>query len=340
MRLRSTVRGCATLMLAAVPLISPRVVRADALLSVQSCGAGGPDLAAGFGPDETPIGHVESVDLNISHIEPCAAEFLTRGSTTGGSDWLLTGLEKANFGPSQGWNFHYAPEVTSVNLIINFNIVDYYAWVISMPDVTAPDGRTRLGRIHDVDAGGAVFLLSYIQLEPTDPTPTYCQVEGVVTYPCLHWVQAFRQSLKGEPFEIKLDVQTGAQSPFYDVGGTVGNYMGGRGAYFQDRPFDCESRVSCSAEGEEDYHTSVEFNVFLAVENAPQDVTLYAGYHWGYVYTTADIVTPEPSSISMVFIGVALIGLNQVRSRSKGGQRLALLGTGGLGLIGYLWRHR
>jgi hypothetical protein len=262
-------------------------------------GVGGPDRASNFGPD----------DLNISHTQPCPAEFLAGGgSTTGGSDWLMTALTSSGFGKSEGWNFSYASEATGVNLILNFDVFDYYAWVVNEPDVSAPNGLSFPGRVHDADAGGAVFVLSYKPLLATDPDPSK-----------VHWVQAYRQSLNGDPYEIRLDNPGGAASPFYDVGGAAGTYSlldgSGIGSWFLDTPLDCETKniLTCeSAEGIEDYHTNVEFNVFLAVENEPRDVTLYAGDHWGYVYTTAD--TPEPRSIYMVLGGVALFVLHRVRS--------------------------
>jgi len=191
-----------------------------------------------------------------------------------------------------------------VNLIGNLDILDYYAWVVNEPDVSAPNGDSYPGDIHNADAGGAAFVLSYKQLLATDPDPH-----------TIHWVQAYRQSLDGGPYEIKLD-NGGAASPFYDALGAAGTYTlpggSGIGSWFLDTPRDCENPGHCLAEGIEDYHTNVQFNVFLAVENAPRDVTLYAGYHWGYLYTTAD--TPEPSAISLFVGGVGLLGIFKMRS--------------------------
>jgi hypothetical protein len=271
---------------------------------------GGPDFAEGFGRD----------DLNISDLTPCPAEFLAgSGSTTGGSDWIITALNNSGFGPKAGWNFHYATEAVGVSYILDLNIADYYSWAVNEPDVTSPNGAISNGRVHNADAGGAIFILTYVPTQMDHPDPS-----------TVHWVQAFRESINGGGYTITLDGPIEeTHSPFYDacylivqndvevkICGAAGTYNipseNRIGAWFRDRPLDCETgnfQTCATEEGIEDYHTDVQFNVFLAVENKeiPGDVILYAGYHWGYQYITADI--SEPGSLYLLLTGTLLLVL-------------------------------
>jgi hypothetical protein len=253
------------------------------------CSVGGPSLVTQGGPD----------DYNTTQLTPCGASFLTSASNVGGSDWIMSSLSGAGFS-NANWNFHYngaSPDISS-----DFTINQYYGWAVNEPNVTAPDNAQYPGRpgLQNVDAGGAVFVLSFDNNNDSIDFPA-----GSV-----HWIQAYRQSLNGGAYTLHLDGNSGT-SPYYDANGAHGTYAGHPNAYYMlDTPADCETgTIACGGEGIEDYHTDVQFNVFLAVDNGviggKEDVTLWAGYQWGYLYSTQE--TPEPSFFALSGIALAAI---------------------------------
>jgi hypothetical protein len=252
-----------------------------------NCTGKNPTSVVAFGQD----------DWNTSTLTQCDAAFITQASTVGGSDWIMTALAGASFDLAHNWDITYTGAANPGSQQANYTVNTYQAWVVNEPGGTNPDGTNFAGRpqFQNVDAGGAVFIFSYDSIDDFAPTSN------------IHFIQAFRESLNGGAFTIHLD-NLNAPNPFYDTNGVNGTAPGHPISYWmRDRPLDCENPNSnnCAVEGVEDYHTDVQFNVLMAVDNGvegpngphpgAEQVFLYGGYAWGYQYATNDLVSPEPS---------------------------------------------
>jgi hypothetical protein len=154
--------------------------------------------------------------------------------------------------------------------------------------VTNRHGVEYPGRVHEEDAGGAIFTVDY---NPIGADPVN-----------IHWIQAYRQRLgTGQPYTVHLDDPGGAGDgvPWYDSGGAAGN------DWFLDTPYD-ECIPECN------YNTDVQFQLFLAVDNivgGNHVVDLYEGLWWGYTY---DCI-PEPSSLVLIALGATMISRRRCR---------------------------
>lgn len=253
--------------------------------AVVNCTGNPKTSVVGFGQD----------DWNTSALTQCNASFITQGSTVGGSDWITTALGGANFDLAHNWDITYAGAADPGSQSANYTVNTYQAWVVNEPGGTNPDGSAYAGRpqFQNVDAGGAVFIFSYDSIDDFAPSSN------------IHFIQAYRQSLNGGAFTIHLD-NLAAPNPFYDTNGVNGTAPGHPTSFWmRDRPLDCENQNNCAAEGIEDYHTDVQFNVLMAVDDGVEGATdphpgaekvvLYGGFGWGYQYSTNDLVSPEPS---------------------------------------------
>jgi hypothetical protein len=275
--------------------------------AVVNCTGSSPTSVVGFGQD----------DWNTSTLTQCNATFITQGSTVGGSDWITTALGGRNFNLANGWDITYAGAADPGSHSSNYTLNTYQAWVVNEPGGTNPDGTAFAGRpqFQNIDAGGAVFIMSY------DSIDDFAPITGI------HFIQAYRQSLNGGAFTIHLDVPAAQTNPYYDTGGVHGTAPGHPTSYWmRDRPLDCENQADCTAEGIEDYHTDVQFNVLMAadfgVEGAgdphpgAEKIVLYGGYGWGYQYTTNDLFSPEPSFTLLAGgLMAAMAGLKRMRRK-------------------------
>src|SRR5213078_1627072 len=153
--------------------------------AVVNCTGANPTSVVAFGPD----------DWNTSTLTQCNAAFITQGSTVGGSDWITSALGGANFDVAHNWDISYAGAADPGSISSNYTVNTYQAWVVSEPGGTNPDGTPYAGRaaFQNVDAGGAVFILSYDSLDDFAPSAN------------IHFIQAYRQSLNGGAFTIHLD---------------------------------------------------------------------------------------------------------------------------------------
>jgi hypothetical protein len=256
----------------------PCMLLACTLCSLPATGYAGPTTAEKFGQDDT-----NTVTLNPNPVIPVFS-----------CPWIDTGLANAGFTPANGWNFTYAGAAVSAFVQRDITITQYSAWAVNSPNVTGLDGVVRNRGVNE-DAGGAVFQFRYTP-QGKDPVN-------------IHFIQAYNESLNGGPFTAHLD-NLGAANPFYDTLGVSGiNTLPNHGSWFQDTPYDLENEI-------ENYHTDVQFQVFIAVDKVNagvHNVTLYGGDWWGYQYSTID--TPEPATITLLGIGIA-------------------------GIAGYAWRRK
>jgi hypothetical protein len=208
--------------------------------------------------------------------------------------WVDTGLANAGFTPANGWNFVYAGQANAAFVQPDLTITRYDPWVVNSPNVVGLDGVTRNRGVVNQDAGGAVFQLKYTP-HGTDPVN-------------IHFIQAYSESLNGGAFSSHLD-NGGSTSPFYDALGVSGLHtLAGNASWFQDTPYDSEMEI-------EDYHTDVQFQVFIctdAVAAGVHTVTLYGGDWWGYQYSTTDV--PAPASLALLSAGGLLASRRRRRA--------------------------
>jgi hypothetical protein len=234
---------------------------------------------------------------NVSVLDPNPAIWMNS------CPWLDTALAGAGYTEDAGWYFRYEDtDGTDFELNGQFDLRDYFPWVVDEPSVDAANGSTYGGRAQyqNVDRGGAVFGLEYTPVAD-DPTAN------------LHWVQAIHSRYGDEEYTTRLDRVAGSTTPWYDELGAAGVTAGGT-AWFLDIP-STPCRVLC------DYGSDVEFQVFLAVDNTIEDaqgnidhvVDLYEGIWWGYEY--ACMVVPEPASLVLIGIGLGAIALRRYRFR-------------------------
>jgi hypothetical protein len=183
-----------------------------------------------------------------------------------------------------GWKYSWAAQADMAKVEQGITILNYDAWVVSMPAVTAGDGSIRPSRFPGPDdVGGAVFNLKY--------TP----VPGAHAFTDLHWIQAYYGSEYGGASYTALDNPFANGTPFYDDGGAAGQLAGG-GGWFLDRPYNTEG------EYEQNPVASFQFQVVLAdYTAATKSVTLYGGEWWGFQYFATDV--PEPSVFALIALG-------------------------------------
>lgn len=201
--------------------------------------------------------------------------------------WVDQSLVDNGFTPANGWTFRYANAAgQDFQLQSKLDITNYFAWTVDEPSVTNRHGTEFPGRVHEEDAGGAIFTMDY---NPIGAAPVN-----------VHWIQAYRHRLgTGQPYTIHLDgFRPGDAVPWYDNRGAAGN------DWFLDTPYD-ECTPECN------YNTDVQFQVFLAVDNivgGNHVVDLYEGIWWGYTYNCI----PEPSALLLIGVGL-LASIRRVR---------------------------
>ncbi len=251
-------------------------------------------------------------DYNTSALNPSP---LIAVSTIGQCPWINTGLtayETTNNTATSVWTHTWASQADQTKVEAGINILDYYAWVVKTPAVTAGNAASTVyaGNNTVRDVGGAVINLTY------DQTKAVQNDDSVHLFNNLHWVQgliAHYDTYAPGEYQVRLDNPFAFDpgnngTPFYDDGGAAGQLANG-GGWFLDRPFKVESEPA-----EATPVADLQFQVVLADETdstvagvTTHAITLYGGEWWGYKYTAVDGAAPVPLPAS-AGVGLSMLG--------------------------------
>ena len=233
-------------------------------------------------------------DWNISTLNPFPP--IEVSSLSGGQcPWINTGLN-AFIDKNPGWSYVWASQADEAKVEQGITILNYFAYVVTQPDVTAADGKTyKSDRPGTYDLGGAVFNIKY--------TP----VAGAPPITRLHWIQAYDEVTKGVA-ATRLD-NPDADFPWYDGEGTAGTLAGG-GGWFLDTPFTEENEYELNPVA------NIQFQVALAdYDGSNKKLTLYGGEGWGYVYTAYDVLPEPPSLLLFCVSGLTMLRVGGLQWR-------------------------
>jgi hypothetical protein len=245
-------------------------------------------------------------DNNTTTLTPSSPTYITT------STWLNNAIATSSFN-NANWTFTFAGDPTLVTSSDFVNQI-YSAWVVTNDPITGYDGNQYSRPVTGQDAGGANFELGYYNL--TDGSPLTTSVS---------FLQIYSQSINGGPTTYALDNGGVNTSPFYVESGGVGGTttIDARPAnWMLDIPYDCESGLTGPANctgGTDDTRlsASVNFQVFVAVNTVTDgvnNVTLYAGESWGYLYTNTDAPEPALGFLSAALLA-ALVTAKKYRTR-------------------------
>jgi hypothetical protein len=263
------------------------VVLAVSSLPIASPAALAPATATGWGID----------DMNTSTLIPNTVNNgkNTPDFFTGQCPWITAAMNSfvaAN--PNNTWTW----AVPTFNLMADLTVVDYSAWVVTSPNTA--NGFALSGGVAGKDAGGADFGLTYKPTAPGSPAN-------------ILFIQAYQEILYGR--NGNPNPQTNIR---LDNGGGAGPQYGGASSYgaaeskMGDEPYDSETDANPSPEG---YHTDVQFQTVIAVNNpanGKNNYTLYQGAEWwGYQYTNTDV--PEPATVIAGALPVVLLVARGIR---------------------------
>jgi hypothetical protein len=253
--------------------IGPLVAAALCFLPTPGRAALSPATASGVGVD----------DNNTSTLTPNTVNGGNNTPTfyTAQCPWITTTMNAfvaAN--PAYSW----AWAVPTFNLQSDLTVSDYSAWVVTSPNTA--NGFPLTGGVAGADAGGADFGLTYTPTAMNSPQNIF-------------FIQAYQEILypgygsAGATTNVKLD-NLGKATPWY---GGASSYTAAV-SKMGDEPADEEP------EGQEGYHTDVEFQTVVAVDNGAgpagsgitDSLTLYQGAEWwGYLYSNVEV--PEPATL-------------------------------------------
>ncbi len=257
---------------------------------------------------------------------------LNPGTPTFTSDltWLQNALNtNDNVFNGLNWNFSLASQLIDSSDLIN---QIYSGWVVTNDPITGFNGKQYSRPVQNQDAGGANFEVAYSNIS-NDGGPLPGNVD---------FLQVFRQSINGGAYEYFIDNGGDTETPFYVGSGGVGGVGGNTttvdnrpAAWMLDIPFDCENGLTgpddnnpCAGGTDEDrLSADVQFQVFVATVDQTDsngqtinNVTLYGGEQWGYLYQNTD--TPEPSSLglfgSLLMAGIVFVARRRTRRAAPG----------------------
>lgn len=214
---------------------------------------------------------------------------------TGQCDWITTAMN-AFVGANANYTWQWANP--AFNLQADLTVVDYSAWVVTSANTA--NGFALTGGVSGKDAGGADFGLTYMPTAAGSPANVF-------------FIQAFQEILYpgygngGATVNVKLD-NKGA-TPWY---GGASSYTAAV-SKMGDEPYDSEP------EAQEGYHTDVQFQTVIAVDNVANgkdNLTLYQGAEWwGYQYSNIEV--PEPATILAGLLLLIPFGVSTLRISRK-----------------------
>jgi hypothetical protein len=210
----------------------------------------------------------------------------------------------------------------------DFTVNLYTPWVVSnfVPEnedpssginyVVGPDGNNYGRKIHNKDAGGVNFVLSYQPQFNDEPT-------------LVNFIQVLSHSFNGVADPPFIDTPSLTGTPYYNDGAVAGSgtsVLSGtllhtsqvplssskaQAAWILDIPFVMEDSPNDEAvtSYSATFYTFIESTQTLKGQACTDGQAgcyniLYGGVKWGYTYTAVD--TPTPESSSMLLLTVAL----------------------------------
>jgi hypothetical protein len=257
-------------------------------------------------------------DQNTSTVNPAGAPFLTATP-----DWLNQALPNSanqenvgwNFNNAAQWTFTFAGNLVSADRLSSFV---YTAWVVSNDGYTLPNGNPAQTRDVTGDVGGANYTLDYV---PRAWDPGGGGDKGALAnVHFLQIVQATSNYGDDATGQVTSTITryfldgANANSPWYDATGTFGYANNSTEKWMDDTPYRTED-LGGYGDGQSDATPDLlsinwEANTFIAVDTGANGTTqnnvlLYGGRDWGFIYSDTDV--PEPSTFAMVAVGALMI---------------------------------
>lgn len=291
--------------------------------------------ATGFGTD----------DWNTSTLNPFGASYLTATP-----NWLGSALPNSASQNNAGWGFNNAAQwtFTFANATVaaaTLQSFNYSAWVVSNDGYNLPNGNpAQTYNFANADVGGANYTLNYVP-GANDPGGANSNT-ALANVHFLQIVQATSNYGNDQTGQVTssvtqyfIDNNGSNATPWYDGNFTFG-YAGNNDSqkWIDDSPYRCENQGAggCNADGTPNLLSITwQADTFLAVDtganaNTQNNVLLYGGRNWGFMYTDTD--APEPSALWTAALGLNLliIGVRRRRSRCLG-RHSSTGGSGGPG---------
>ena len=223
-----------------------------------------------------------------------------------------------NFNNTSQWTFTY---VLAGGLVPGGEIQSfvYTAWVVNNDGYTLPNGSNAVTRTTTGDVGGANYTLNYVPVF-TDPGGAQSGISlanvhflQIVTATSYYGDDATGQ-VTSNATRYFLDNDGNAGSPWYDVNFASGYAQNGTQKWIDDTRYRTED-LGGYGNGQSDATPDLlsinwQADTFIAVDNGANgntqnNVLLYGGRNWGFIYSDTDV--PEPSTFAMAGIGLALM---------------------------------